>query len=51
MTVYLGTSSVDAKLGDYIILAPPFIVTKINVSHVVKVISAIINKVVNSINT
>lgn len=51
MTVYPGTGTVDGVLGDHIILAPPYIVSKKDVDFIVKVISGVIHKVFNDISS
>jgi len=51
MTVYPGTGTVDGVLGDHIMLAPPYIVSKKDVDFIVKVISRVIHKVFNDIST
>jgi adenosylmethionine-8-amino-7-oxononanoate aminotransferase len=50
MTVYPGTGTVDGIYGDHIILAPSYMITKKDVNHIVKVISAVVHNVFNSID-
>ena len=50
MTFYPGTGTVDGVNGDHIIIAPPFIVTEQDVDHIVKVVSAVIDRIFNEIN-
>ncbi|TVY94565.1 putative aminotransferase [Lachnellula willkommii] len=42
MTVYPGTGTVDGVRGDHIMLAPPYIILKEDVDHIVKVISDVV---------
>ncbi|TVY51741.1 putative aminotransferase [Lachnellula cervina] len=51
MTVYAGTGTADGVHGDHIMLAPPYILKKKDVNHMVKVISAVIHEVFNKIDT
>ncbi|TVY31297.1 putative aminotransferase [Lachnellula occidentalis] len=51
MTVYAGTGTVDGVHGDHVMLAPPYILKKKDVNHIVKVISAVIHDVFNKIDT
>lgn len=50
MTFYPGTGTVDGIKGDHIIIAPPFIITEQDVDHIVKVVSAVIERIFNEIN-
>jgi adenosylmethionine-8-amino-7-oxononanoate aminotransferase len=45
MTIYPGTGTMDGIRGDHIILAPPYIITKEDVNHIVMTITAVINMV------
>nr|ATI20222.1 putative aminotransferase [Juglanconis oblonga] len=45
MTVYPGTGTVDGVHGDHIILAPPYIITKKDVDHIIKVVSSVVHLV------
>lgn len=45
MTVYQGSGTVDGVRGDHIMLAPPFIITKKDADRIVKVVSAVVDKV------
>ncbi|TVY32667.1 putative aminotransferase [Lachnellula subtilissima] len=49
MTVYAGTGTADGVNGDHIMLAPPYILKKKDVDHIVKVISAVIKDVFKKI--
>lgn len=49
MTVYPGTGTVDGVHGDHIILAPPYVITKKDVDHIVKVVSSVVHLVFNNI--
>ena len=50
MAIYPGSGTVDGVNGDHIIIAPPFIVTEQDVDHIVKVVSAVIDRIFNEIN-
>ena len=50
MTFYPGTGTVDGVNGDHIIIAPPFIVKEQDIDHIVKVVSAVIDRVFKEIN-
>ena len=45
MTFYPGTGTVDGVNGDHIIIAPPFIVKEQDIDHIVKVVSAVIDRI------
>ncbi|TVY22071.1 putative aminotransferase, partial [Lachnellula hyalina] len=51
MTVYAGTGTADGVRGDHIMLAPPYILKKKDVDHIVMVISAVIKDVFKKINS
>ena len=50
MTFYPCVGTVDGVNGDHIIIAPPFIVTKQDVDHIVEVVSAVTEKIFNEIS-
>ena len=50
MTLYPGAGTVDGVKGDHIIIAPPYIVTEQDIDHIVKVVSAVIERIFNKNN-
>jgi len=51
MTIYQSTGTVDGVSGDHIMLAPSFMVTKKDIDHIVNVLSMVIKKTFENINT
>lgn len=43
MYFYTGTGSADGILGDHIIIAPAYNVTKKDIDHIVRTISRLVN--------
>lgn len=51
MTIYQSTGTVDGISGDHIMLAPSFLVTKKDIDHIVDVLSMVIKKTFENIDT
>ncbi|TVY84933.1 putative aminotransferase [Lachnellula suecica] len=50
MTMYPGTGTADGYVGDHIILAPTYIVTKDEIDHIVKVTANVVNEVFQNLD-
>ena len=50
MTFYPGAGTVDGVKGDHIIIAPPFIVKKQDIDHIIKVFPAVLEQVLKEID-
>lgn len=51
MTIYQSQGCADGISGDHIMLAPPFIVTYKDIDHIVDVLSMVIKKTFDNIDT
>lgn len=51
MTIYQSSGCVDGISGDIIMLAPPFMVTKKEIDHIVDVLSMVINKTFENLDS